>query len=211
MKTKYIFLSTLILVAVASVWASEPNELEKLRSENTELKQLCEKLRQNTVKLRTENEELKKQLAEYQVEKNSNDSSVQKSVRQYTISDIPLKFDLVERRMVGQLLYGKVYVRDIVPIPNNPGTFLITAFDEMVLEGREEQNYSNIKAQRKIVFELNDANAIKFSRNQKINILGKIVKITHGHPPKVVLTGAPALAGLTEIRLENVSASKVER
>lgn len=51
-----------VLMFGVSVFASEPNEIEQLRAENAELKNTCEIMRKNNIKLRKENEDLKNQI-----------------------------------------------------------------------------------------------------------------------------------------------------
>ena len=117
MKAKYIFLSALILVAVASAWASEPNELERLRTENTELKRVCEKLRQNAVKLRIEDRDQSQTSAELQ----KNTTEQQNKINRLEAKNAEQKEQINMLQKQVAILYNLCKDANIpIPIQDNP-------------------------------------------------------------------------------------------
>jgi hypothetical protein len=106
MKTKYIFLSTLVLVAVTSAWASEPNELERLRAEKTQLKRdlgaktvfvlECEAMRKANIKLREENQQLKGELVKMIREKQERDKLLKE---QEPIAKLRFEMDIYSKAL----------------------------------------------------------------------------------------------------------------
>ena len=62
-RLKGIFMKKVVILLVLSIcisaWANEPNEVEKLRAENAQLKKDIKMFQQNNAKIRVENEKLK--------------------------------------------------------------------------------------------------------------------------------------------------------
>jgi hypothetical protein len=95
------FVMLSMLIFCASAWTSEPNELEKLRFENAELKRVCEKLRQNAVKLRLENKEQSQTGGELQ----KNTTEQQNKIRQLEAKNAKQKeqIDMLQKQV--EILY----------------------------------------------------------------------------------------------------------